>query len=406
MVPETLRLAMRHVFLPTLNTRCLPQASKPALYKFRAPIPMEELFGMAKPMGYIATKQIVNYQGKVVYLVLKRDNQELPVPCAPSAIFSDPSPLQLQFMEDESFFRKYHETVEFLTTLYENSDRKIPCLPVMKVVEDEMVVGILTQSNQFVMTLPPIPLIETNDRLFALKGNNYIKADNETIHKNGIDQERVDVIHKIKDESRYYQMFRNAVRILINKYENLKLREEIDRKIKSFDSYHRKLDGVLVLLKTLVKETILFGDSEKEGERDKKEERDKKDQEGHQHISCLLCNKEECAKRGPLCMFTKKDGCILKLPAKNTLTGTDNETNYYKKMADELIRYHLIYQYIFEPQKMLTMGEVNYNVRDNEIVVPQSFITQEYFEQLVSTNTNPYVKYNTVDTVNPLQTDF
>jgi hypothetical protein len=104
MVPETLRLAMRHVFLPTLNTRCLPQSSKPALYKFRAPIPLEELFGMAKPMGYIAAKQIVNYQGKVGYLVLKRDNQELPVPCAPSAILSDPSSLQLQFMEDESYF--------------------------------------------------------------------------------------------------------------------------------------------------------------------------------------------------------------------------------------------------------------------------------------------------------------
>jgi hypothetical protein len=269
-------------------------------------------------------------------------------------------------------------------------------LPVIKVVEDEMVVGILTQSNQFVMVQTPIPLVETNDTLIALKGNNYIKADNETINApHVVDHERVAVINKIKDESRYYQMFRNAVRILINKYENLKWREEIDRKIKSFDSYHRKLDGVLQLLKTLVKKTILFEDFDPSLR-----------EKGIQHTSCLLCNKEECAKRGPLCMFTKKDGCILKLPSKNALTGSDNETNYYKKMADELIRYHIIYQYIFEPQKMLTMEQVNYNVRDDEIVIPQSLMTQEYFDELVSVDLNPYVKYNTVDTVNPIQADF
>jgi hypothetical protein len=75
-------------------------------------------------------------------------------------------------------------------------------------------------------------------------------------------------------------------------------------------------------------------------------------------------------------------------------------------MADELIRYHIIYQYIFEPQKMLTMEQVNYNVRDDEIVIPQSLMTQEYFDELVSVDLNPYVKYNTVDTVNPIQADF
>jgi len=403
LVPDAIRNALRTVFLPTLNTRCAPLPSKPSVYKFRAPIQLPELISKAAPQGYTATKQVVNYQGAVIYVILKRVNSpEIPVPCAPSALLPN---LPTIFMEDTGFFKNYAVTVDFLSRLYEKSEKSIACAPVMKVVEDGMVVGVLTQSNQFVLVQPALPVSETNDTLIPLKGNNYLKADLETQAQgktvSAVDQERVDMIQKIQDESRYYQMYRNAVRILINKYENLKIRESMNQKIKSFDSYYRKMDSVLKLLKTLVKKAITFVDdlnvsSPKQG---------RPANDITRYSSCLLCNKETCAKRGPFCMYTKKDGCVLRLPAKNTLTGADNESNYVKKMADELIRYSLVYQYIFEPQKMLTLGDVNYNIRDNEMVIPQSLLTQDYFEDLISVDANPYVKYNTRYTVNPLQTE-
>jgi len=45
-----------------------------------------------------------------------------------------------------------------------------------------------------------------------------------------------------------------------------------------------------------------------------------------------------------------------------------------------------------------------YNLREDEILLLESFVTQDYFEKLVPVEINPYVKYNNYDTVEPIDT--
>jgi hypothetical protein len=79
------------------------------------------------------------------------------VPCYPSSYSENiKKDLDFVFMNDLSLWKTYEDTFTFLTQLYNRSTKRktektsdIHCKPLLKVVEDELVVGIITQTNQF-----------------------------------------------------------------------------------------------------------------------------------------------------------------------------------------------------------------------------------------------------------------
>jgi hypothetical protein len=117
--------------------------------------------------------------------------------------------------------------------------------------------------------------------------------------------------------------------------------------------------------------------------------------------TCISQNSDKCEMEGSICRITK-DKCQLVLPKYNLVNGTDNEQFYYGRMADELIRYNRIKSFIFKPQAYLSFGQVKYNLRDDEIIILQDLLTQEFFENLIPAEINRYAKYNTYDTAEPI----
>jgi hypothetical protein len=81
-----------------------------------------------------------------------------------------------------------------------------------------------------------------------------------------------------------------------------------------------------------------------------------------------------------------------------------NEEYYYGRMADELIRYNRIKSFIFKPQAYLSFGQIKYNLRDNEIIVLEDMLTQEFFDSMIPSDINIYAKYNTYDNAEPIIT--
>jgi len=129
--------------------------------------------------------------------------------------------------------------------------------------------------------------------------------------------------------------------------------------------------------------------------------------------NCIKLSKDKCLNKGAdsdadasdsstgICQMTD-DTCTLVLPKNNLITENDNESFYYSRMADELIRYNRIKSFIFKPQAYLSFGQIKYNLRDNEILILQDLLTQEFFENLIPADINKYAKYNTYDTANPI----
>jgi hypothetical protein len=210
---------------------------------------------------------------------------------------------------------------------------------------------------------------------------------------NDVDTERIDYIQRIKMETNFYNVFRNTIRILLNDYNNVKIREKIEQLLKNtFLIYSEKLNKVDTLLKELVNDTIQFNG-------------DKNYYKLIKDIStCLVKNKDECGKVGNLCAVTRDDNCNLILPEKNLMTRKDNQDIYFGKMADELIRYSRVNQFMFQPQTYLSFGKVQYNLREDEIILLQSLLTQEYFDGLVPVVINKYVTNNSYDEVEPVIT--
>jgi len=392
---KTMRAVFKKLIKPVLQNKCLPLSSIPnqAEYKFKRPIELSLLVTALNNAKYEILMQVINYNSKVIGILAKNKKGKTGmVPCYPSSI--NPA-YDYIFINDKGIFNSYEDTIDFLMTLYQDSRGKLSCKPDFKVVEDEvMIVGILTETNQFIELNPPEPLINIEDSIKIFGSNNYLVADKEIFSSNEgkVDEKRVDYITKLKLETNFLNVFRNTIRILLNEYENLSIREKIEELSNSIgELYNYKLKNIKKYLKELVKDKIHFSE-------------DYNYNMVKEITTCIIQQADKCTANKPLCaLINNGNTCQLVLPRYNLLNGADNKKIYFVKMADEIIRYNRIKSFIFKPQSYASFSSLNYNLRENEIIVIQSMLNQEYFEGLVPIEINKFIKYNTYDSVLPIK---
>jgi hypothetical protein len=390
-LPKSIRALFKKIIKPLMLKTCLPLESMPNKYNFKHPFILNNLISELNKLEYTIINQVVNFESKVIGLVCQDSNTNSGfVPCYPSAInYTYPYVL----MNEDDLFNNYNDTVQFLNNLYNKSKGSIKCRPVFKLVEDDMVVGVLTETNQFVQINSYEKLSGIKDNLDELEYNDYYNADKKTLLSNDVDSERIEIINKIKIETNLYNAFRNTIRILLNDFKNLNLREKIEEEIKSpFILYNEKLRSINAYLRELVDDKIKFV----------------KDYEYNamvvSEISTCIMNEQSKCFPNTSCQLGEDGICQLTIPKKNLINEKNsNENFYYDKMSDELIRYNRIKTFLFQPQTYLSFGSLGYNLRDDEIILIQSLLDKEYFEGLIPAVINKYVKNNNYDDAEPLE---
>jgi len=410
-LPKTLRAVFSKIIKPTLGEKCRTFLSKPNEYRFKQSPLLDTLIKELLNKKYQIFQQVLNFQGKVIGILAKNQNGlEGFIPCFPSSLtllkdskncddLSKSCDYDFVYMND-NIWKPYDKTLEFLKEYYnylEPDDiKKVNCFDpkyFCRVVEDELITGFLTNTNQFIPIQDPIPVSNVPDNIKTITNNDMLVADINTLTKNNVDKDRVDFIKRIQLETNYFNVFRNTIRILFNDYSNSELRKKIQEEaLKTSILYNKKFDKVKELLYELVKENIVFA-SESQGY-------------NYQDINennLNTCSKKVCEQKtkGSICRMTNEK-CELVLPKENLVNGTDNELFYYGRMTDELIRYNRIKSFIFKPQAYLSFGQVKYNLRDNEIIILQDLLNQDFFENLIPAEINLYAKYNTYDTAEPI----
>jgi len=406
----TLRGVFKKMIKPYLQNMCVPLSSMPTIYHAKKPLLLNNLIQILYKIKCSVLMQVVNYNSQVIgviseYLFVNKNNNSSSkksgfIPCLPSSINET---FSYTFMIDNSLWNTYEETVDFLLNIASKSHNEIPCKPEFKIVEEEHVVGLITETNQFIPISKPLPLSEI--KLYAdipsLENDNYISqgtGNNESFipsdviitTSNEVDRERVEYIKKIKLETNFYNVFRNTIRILLNDYKNIGLREKIESEIlKPYLIYSEKLNTVNNLIRTLVGKKIEFTGND---------DYYKKIEEV---TTCIIENKNTCPKN--ICVLTKDDVCSLILPEKNLITKKNNDKTYYGKISDELIRYSRIQQFMFKPQSYLSFGTIGYNLKENEILIIQSVLNQEYFDNLVPALVNQFIEYNSFNQAEPIK---
>uniref|UniRef100_A0A6C0KVK2 Uncharacterized protein n=1 Tax=viral metagenome TaxID=1070528 RepID=A0A6C0KVK2_9ZZZZ len=392
---KTMRAVFKKLIKPILQNKCLPLSSMPnqVEYKFKRPIEISFLIESLNKAKYQIIQQVVNYNNKVVGIIAKNSKGINGfVPCYPSSI--DPT-YDYVLINERGIYNTYKDTIDFLMQLYKDSRGKLNCKPDFKIIEDDvMIVGILTETNQFIELSVPEPLLNVNDSIKVFNSRNYLITDKETLlSTTKVDDSRVEYIKKIKLETNFLNVFRNTIRILLNEYENLSIREKIEELSSSIgDLYKFKLKNITLYLRELVGDKIVFSE-------------DYNYEMVNEISTCIVNKSDKCESNKPLCgLINNGKTCQLVLPKRNLLNGSDNEIIYFAKMADEIIRYNRIRSFILKPQSYASFSPLNYNLKENEIIIIQSMLNKEYFEGLSPVEINKFIKYNTYDNVEPLKT--
>jgi hypothetical protein len=407
---KTMRAVFKEIIKPFFELICKPLDSLPNLYKAKRALLLTDLVQKLDKYEYKVKKLVINFNSKVIGVMAQEPTASGRtgfVPCYPSSLNEDiKQNIDFVFMTDPTLWNTYTDTVQFLNKLSKRSGKRretpdIPCEPEFNVIEDDHVVGILINTGQFIQLSEPVRFDEIDPDLRIAKSinnENYIvninskpmvSTESEFTTQSDVDTERVEYVRKVRLETSFYNVFRNTIRVLINNYDNAKIRLKIeDETKKEYVIYSEKLENITELLHELVKDQIQFIGDDKFYERIT------------EVSTCIVKDSESCSATPDLCV-TDKNNCNLILPNKNILTKRENEPIYYGRMADELIRYNRIRSFMFQPRSYLSFTNVNYNLNDKEIILIQSLLLQ-YFDTLTPAPINKYIKSNSYDEAQPI----
>ena len=376
----------------SIESNCSPKASiiqgNPKVYKFAKALSAESLRIELLKHKFIIKGQIINYQSKVIGLWVKYYKRGIYVPCSPSPqlpeyeVTEGQKELPKIFMDDPILWLDYETTVKLLQNIYDSTKGQIKTRPVLKIAEDKQIIGVLTETNQFVMISKPVDPIE--DGIPMIKDENYIVADRVFAQSNEEDPKRTEIIKKIKLETQFYGAFRTTVRMLLNDPVNSRDKLQIMNIIEK-RQHENPVDLIETILHTLCDSYVTF------------QIFDEQLLFSLDEISDCFTNTEE--KKYCVIQNSQKQ---LMIPKYHLISKKLNERIYFSRMADELWRYKRIQLFMLNSKMYLNLTNTEYRINPNEMLMLESLLTTDYFKSL-----EPYEHGNTVityETANPIIT--
>ena len=346
-------------------------------YKFKQNISLNEI-QKELPSTYKIVKQIMNYDGTIIGAVILNEIEiEIFIPCKPGSIEPNIKVSNI----DDNIWENYENTVSTLKKLYLESNKKILCKPLLRVVEDGMIVGIITMTNQFVQLNEPEPNVMEGKDMYGLdviEEHNYISADYTIIH-NPLSLYKNRMIHRLKLEQRFYNAYFNTLKIEINDFKNFMIRQSLETIIQSQDIYPSKIQKMKDILKPIIKQKINYTE----------------------YTDKLLDSMETIT----LCKSEKSNYCttdgVLLIPSKNLYTKQNNSDAYLTKFVDGILRNHNVKLSIFDETHSTVYYTDKYNLSDKEILILESILIP-YLEHLGETiHDNNYITYRSFEDLQP-----
>ena len=358
---------------------CPPKSSMPQIYKFARSLPADSVRLILLEYKFVIKAQVFNYHGKVVGLWIKYKNAGIYIPCFPSPPLRE---IPTKFMDDSELWMNYRDTIDVLQKVYDKSKGKILCRPVFKIMEDEQVIGVLTETNQFIMLSDPTDPEE--DEIPILKDENYLIADKLLAQTKTQDPLRTKTIRQIRLETQFYSAFRTTVRIILNDPINTQYKKQIMKYVEDKDKKDNR-ESIETIIRVISSQHVTFSEFD-EDVLDTLEE-----------ISDCFLNPEDkkyCA--------LQNDTYQLILPKTHLVSGKSNSDIYYARVSDELLRYKRIQLFMLNAKTYLNLTNTEYKINANEMLLLESLLTSEYLKSL-----EPYQHGNTLityETANPINT--
>lgn len=380
-----------------IGNYCKPQASIGKKYsldevELKQPMLIVKLALEVSKMPYTIEKQIWNYQGKVVALLLRANttNTTVIVPCHPSApiVSTDKSVLDATFMDDARIFGDYATTKAELVKLA-TLNPLILCRPVAKIVELSKIVGILTETNQVVRIKTPQDNVE--DNLMTLGENNYLFYEEmaktvETAEEG--DPDRIRIVRNVTLEDEFYSLFRTTLKSVLESSSTSLMR--IAALVKSRDT---TLEAITQVVREIMEPAVVFG---------KHIDNDILDDLYEKGALCSKNGTTNGTKNGShIGLITDDSKCVF--PETNLVDESrKNSHEYFVRIADEILRYGHLRNFIMKPQVVLNAQSDTYKVNADEyIVIESDLMGRDYFTDMVPYNRSSYANGIPYEMANP-----
>jgi hypothetical protein len=359
--------------LPYLKTiddlQCRPKQAPN--YDFKKPQPPSVLVRNLEKAGYTIMKQVVDFRYQIIGLLVSGNLGEIVVPCIPSPVLDVSIPIS--YVDDDALWHDYETTRNILQHIGEKVSPHI--LPKYKIKHKNKIIGFLTGTNQFIKIHPPI--LDTGmDELPTLKSSDYLEADKIIQTLTPPDQDRIRGVRNIRLESQFYTAFRTTLRKLLESYHGRKNKIDLISILDSvvFD-YREKLQRTELLLREIMRDTVVFEDM---------------DETSISNLTEITSCLSDCENK-PQCV-SKNGKCYLRIPLTNLWNGLANDTVYYTRMADELLRFKRVRNYIMEPKQYLNISNIGYKINPDEILLLDTFVNTAQYKDLNVFNASEYVK--------------
>ena len=385
-----------------ISSKCSPLPSMPNIYRFSDNIYAKNIISALNTSNsiYQFSNQILNFDHKVIGILASKPNDPsdyIYIPAKPSTIDIN---LPFDYVSSPAIINSYKDTIDKLKYIKNITKNLVLCQPSYKSVVDNFIVGIFTETNQFIPTSPQ-PYEKSNDDDIKpiitnnlSKNTNYIDSDLAISTTNSPDKKRTLVIKKIQLENHFYTIFRNTTKTLLNNSENIQYKKNIKNIIYDFTiTYYDKLSSVTQILKELLDNYIIFTEYNIDSlEKIKKLE------------ICLNLSPDSCNKNSSCSLTTIDDNNICKLiiPSNNLISNGDNSNEYFIKIANELISYDKLRDFMFQQENFLSLQQINFNLNENEILLFEYSLMNDYFDDIVPSVKNTHVfNINSWSNTNP-----
>ena len=390
------------------DAKCRPK--KPQTYEFQHSKPVDEIIELFETNkeydGLVLKSRVLNFQGKTIGLMVQWDNKPTEVvskgpfylPCYPSTTSN--KSLNVLWMDNSDLWTDYYSTVSFLRHVYAVSKASNKCDPKFRMISENMITGVLTQTNQFVQIEKPIENVVIGDGLKPLTGSKYILSDKKLQTRPTVEIKPLEVYknppvrtvqdketHRIYLETQFYAVFRSTMRILLNIYRNrFKYKEIMEYHDDKTTMFREKRRKVVEILKTIGESHITF-------------------QEYDSNVLDSVYEVYNCqgnCKSKKYCLYREEDGqCVLLIPDKHLVSGQTNERVYYTRLADELLRHKRVHLFMFYPDSYLNISNSEMKLIENEFVITDYEFRNDYFKDLEAYPLKHYARDTTYETAIP-----
>ena len=345
-----------------INKQCGIKPSLPNIYTYYENNYIIDIIEILKILKIPIIKQLVNFNTQVIGILINYDNNDFFLPVKPSKILDD---YDYEFIEENFNGLEFEKTVEIIKNLLTKSNNKLLIKIEGLIVDEGLLVGILTITNQFI---PVNPIAYDNLRMnpdgeyIIINSKNEYSFDRNILMNEDTDLERKIAVKKVELESKFYNVFRNLLKILLKNMENKENKDELIIILNKNRDYISLLEEVNNFIIKIMNNYIKFADIPTN------------DYDNLKNIStCFNENQNVCQENNNNCIY-ENETCKLILPEKNLLSGENNFDIYFFRLSDELIRFPKIREYIIQSNVYLSFEKVNYNLNNNEILLLEEIL--------------------------------